>query len=131
MPAALEDDSRDSPAHYGSVGGQAVSRMLLRGESSLIKISMATEAFSPHWWGHSPASLWQPRPSGLPWLSVPFLANHPGAVLSLGELSLFPASFLVFEQLLHLAPAQRGKITREAAAEILPILQGSMGFDGA
>lgn len=70
-------------------------------------------------------------PAGCPALSVPFLANHPGAVLSLGELSLFPASFLVFEQLLHLAPAQRGKITREAAAEIVPILQGSMGFDGA
>lgn len=68
---------------------------------------------------------------GCPALSVPFLANHPGAVLSLGELSLFPAPFLMFEQPLRVAPAQRGKITREAPEEVVPILQGSMGFDGA
>ena len=48
MPAALDDDSRDSPAHHGRVGEQATSRMLLWGESSLIKISMATEAFMSH-----------------------------------------------------------------------------------
>lgn len=78
------------------------------GESSLIKISMATE-FSHPTGGDIPASLWQPLPSRLPCAVGPPSWLTTVGLSSLRELSLFHF-FLVFEQLLHLAPAQRGKL---------------------
>ena len=127
MPAALDGGSRDSPAHRGRVGGQAAFRTLLWASRLLSRFPWPRKLSHPR-------DIPQPAcgglaPAGCPALSV--LANHPGAVLPLRGLSLFPVPFVMCEQPPHVAPAQRGKTTREAPAEVLPILQRSMGFDGA
>lgn len=134
MPGAhaLEDDSQTPPAHYGHVGGQASSRMLLWARVISYQDFHGHGSFFTPTGGDIPqASLWQPLLSGCPVLSVPSWLTTVGLSSLLRELSLFPASFWCLSSCSILPLLREGKLLGRPQGKSYSILQGSMGFDGA